>query len=356
MFQEIRKRPFVMAGPCSAESEDQVMEVAQGLSGHGIGLFRAGVWKPRTRPGTFEGVGEAGLKWLKRVKDEFGIPVTTEVANARHVEQALKYDIDVLWIGARTSASPFAVQEIAASLEGSDTSIIVKNPVNPDLSLWIGSVERLMHAGLQDLAVIHRGFSFFNSGRYRNSPLWQIAIDMKTRFPELPMLCDISHICGVRELLGETAQAAMDLAYDGLMIEVHPDPHNALSDRDQQVTVHEFKELMQHLVIRDARDITIEVRQELSTLRDRVDRLDDTLVRLLGDRMELSRAIGEIKQEHDISILQPRRWESILDMARTNAIRESLSIAFIEELFKAVHQESIAHQLKLMNTETTTVE
>jgi chorismate mutase len=331
------------------------MEVAQGLSGHGVSLFRAGVWKPRTRPGTFEGVGESGLQWLHQVKEEFGMPVATEVANARHVELALKYNIDVLWIGARTSASPFAVQEIAATLEGSDTSVIVKNPVNPDLSLWIGSVERLMHAGLQDLALIHRGFSFFNSGRYRNSPLWQIAIDMKTRFPELPMLCDISHICGVRELLGETAQAAMDLAYDGLMIEVHPDPHHALSDREQQVTVGGFEELMQDLVIRGTGDVASEVLAELANLRDRVDRLDDTLVRVLGDRMELSRAIGEIKQQNDISILQPKRWESILSMARANAIRENLSVAFIEELFKAVHQESIAHQLKLMNTETTKV-
>ena len=346
------RRPYIVAGPCSAESEEQVMELAKGLASRGVDLFRAGIWKPRTRPNTFDGIGSKGLEWLANARKESGIRISTEVAHPKHLEEAMQIGIDAVWLGARTTANPFSVQEIATALEGTDVPVFVKNPINPDLSLWIGAVERLQHAGVEDISLIHRGFSFFNSGKYRNSPLWQIPIDMRTEFPSMRMLCDVSHICGVRELLHDVAQAAMDLAFDGLMIETHPDPDNALSDNAQQVTLEGYDRIIGALIVRDGALTNLHDREELRSLRDQIDDLDDQLALVLGKRMDLTERIGEIKDLHDISVLQPRRWAQILDRARANAIKEGLSQDFIEELFKAIHQESIYHQLLVMNQQT----
>ena len=342
-------RPFIIAGPCSAESEAQVMELARGLSARNIDLFRAGIWKPRTRPSSFDGVGSKGLDWLVNARSETGVKIATEVAHPKHLEEVLKVEIDAIWLGARTTANPFSVQEIASALEGCNVPVFVKNPVNPDLSLWIGAVERLIRAGAEDISLIHRGFSFFNSGKYRNSPLWQIPIDMRAEFPELMMICDVSHICGVRGLIADVAQAAMDLAFGGLMIETHPDPDNALSDNAQQITLDEYDHILNGIVIRDGAMTSIADRHEIVSLRDQIDQLDDRLVGLLGSRMALTERIGEIKDLYDIPVLQPKRWADILDRARANALKDGLTLDFIEELFKAIHQESIHHQLLVMN-------
>ena len=342
-------RPFIMAGPCSAESEEQIIELARGLASRRVDLFRAGIWKPRTRPSSFDGVGKAGLQWLATAREETGIRIATEVADPKHLEEAMSVNIDAVWIGARTTANPFSMQAIASALEGTDIPVFVKNPVNPDLSLWIGAVERLVRAGVEDISLIHRGFSFFNSGKYRNSPLWQIPIDMRAAFPSMMMLCDVSHICGYRELLLDVAQAAMDLAFGGLMIETHPDPDNALSDNAQQVTLDGFDSIINSIVIRDGALSNIEDRHEIIELRDNIDDLDDQLVQLLGRRMQLAARIGEIKDAHDLPVLQPKRWADILERARANALTEGLTLDFIEELFKAIHQESIHHQLEVMN-------
>lgn len=350
------KRPFVVAGPCSAESQDQAMEVASGLHDRGVHLFRAGLWKPRTRPGSFSGVGDAGLEWLTNIRTELGMKVSTEVAHPEHLDKVLKAGVDVVWIGARTTANPFSVQQLADALKGVDIPVLVKNPINPDLSLWIGAVERLQLAGIEDIGLIHRGFSFFNSGKYRNSPLWQIAIEMHTAFPEYMMLCDVSHICGVRELLPDVAQSAMDLAYDGLMVEAHPDPNNALSDSAQQITLDGFDRLMSGLVIRNSILSNLGEKQEMRALREKIDALDDELVTLLGKRMQLTQLIGEIKEQFGISVFQPKRWAQILERARQNAEAQELGLDFIEELFKAVHQESINHQLMVMNSKVAITE
>jgi len=343
-------RPFIISGPCSAESRSQIMHMARELGSRGIDLFRAGLWKPRTRPHLFEGVGEEGLDWLVEAKKETGIRVAIEVANTRHVELALEKGIDVVWIGARTSANPFSVQEIADALKGVAIPVFVKNPINPDLRLWMGAVERILHAGIEDLGLIHRGFSFFNTDKYRNSPLWQIPIDMREEMPDVMMICDVSHICGQRNLLRDVAQAAMDLGFDGLMIETHPDPAKAKTDSAQQITPPELDQLLASLVIRSESISTISEHKEVIEFRDKIDALDQELVELLSVRMELAERIGTIKDQYSIPVLQPARWQAVLNKARLNAQKKGLSADFIEELFKAMHQESIHHQLMVMNS------
>lgn len=348
-FRRSGERPFVMAGPCSAESEEQVLEAAVAMQERGVDLFRSGIWKPRTRPDSFAGVGPDGFSWLNRVQGELEMPVAIEVANARHVEIALKHGMDVLWVGARTTANPFSMQEIADVLSGVSVPVMVKNPINPDLYLWLGALERLERAGITDLALIHRGFSFFNTKKYRNSPLWQIPIDMRSLRPDLMMLCDISHISGRRDLLKDVAQAAMDLAFDGLMIETHPNPDAALSDAQQQIDPATFDDLFSTLTIRRTPMKVVVEKTPMHSLRDQIDQLDDELVSLLGRRMQLAEEIGMIKDTYEIPVLQPERWRQILERAIVNAGVQNLTVDFIEELFKAIHQESIGHQLEVMN-------
>ena len=349
IFSREAKRPVLMAGPCSAESIDQMHAVAKDLAGQGIDLFRAGVWKPRSRPDTFNGSGEDGLKWLREIKEAYGLRVSTEVATPRHVELALKHGMDALWIGARTVVNPFLVQDLADAVRGADIPVIVKNPINPDLYLWLGAIERFEQAGIEDISIIHRGFSFFNTGKYRNSPMWQIPIDLRALRPQVPILCDISHISGRREILGDVAQAAMDLAYDGLMVEVHHDPARAKSDSQQQISPGEFEELVGGLVIREQRLDDVIVRSDITALRNIIDALDEEIVAMLAKRMERTRQIGEIKLEHEIPVLQPKRWQDILKRAKKNGLLANLTEDFIEELFKAIHQESIHHQIEIMN-------
>jgi len=324
------------------------------MSSRGVDLLRAGLWKPRTRPHLFEGVGEEGLEWLIDARDETGIPVAIEVANTRHVELALEKGIDVVWIGARTSANPFSVQEIADAMRGVSIPVFVKNPINPDLRLWMGAVERIQYAGIEDIGLIHRGFSFFNTDKYRNSPLWQIPIDMRAEMPDNMMICDISHICGQRSLLTDVAQAAMDLGFDGLMIETHPDPDNAKTDSAQQITPLEYDRLLSSLIIRSESVSVVSEHEEVIDLRNQIDALDEDLVELLGIRMQLAEQIGDIKDQYSIPVLQPARWKTVLEKARINAEKRGLSADFIEELFKAMHQESIHHQLMVMNSRVRT--
>lgn len=346
-FGAEKKRPYIIAGPCSAETEQQVLGIAHELKTQDIDLYRAGIWKPRTKPGSFEGVGALGLKWLRKVKEETGLKVTTEVANRVHVEECLYHDIDVLWIGARTTVNPFSVQDIADALKGVDIPVMVKNPINADLALWIGGIERLYKAGITKIAAIHRGFSSFGETNYRNAPTWQIPIELKRQFPDLTIINDNSHICGRRDILKDVAQVAMDLNFDGIMTEVHIDPDNAWSDAKQQITPTVFQQLVKDLVIRDEKDLDIQ-ESGLSTLRSKIDVLDDELLRILDDRMKISEEIGMFKKERNISILQPGRWNQIIEKSETKAKNLGLSIGFISELFRAVHQESINHQEEIM--------
>lgn len=338
-----------MAGPCSAESEQQLLDTAAALKTAHVHLFRAGLWKPRTRPDTFSGVGEEGLAWLRRVKAEYGFPVATEAAKASHVDAILEAGIDAIWLGARTTVNPFSVQEIADALKGTGMPVIVKNPINPDLQLWIGAIERLYKAGIDDIALIHRGFSYFDGGKYRNNPMWQIPIEIKLLHPELPLLCDISHISGNRVLLNELAQQALDLQFDGLMVEVHPSPDQALSDKEQQITPDELIGILSALVLRRTDPEDLPLKENIEYLRSRIDDLDDELLEILSRRMHIVEDIGLVKREHRIPILQPDRWHAILQRALDIAREASLSAEFIEILFKAIHQESIDHQTKVMN-------
>lgn len=346
---EKTKRPFIIAGPCSAETEGQVMATAQALAKQNIDLFRSGIWKPRTRPGSFEGVGKEGLKWLKRVKEETGLQVTTEVAKAEHVYEALKYGIDVLWLGARTTVNPFSVQEVADAIDGMDIPVLIKNPINPDLKLWIGAIERIYKAGIRRIGVIHRGFSFHGETIYRNVPRWQIAIELKRQFPDLMMLCDNSHICGRRDLLLPTAQEAMDLNYDGIMTEVHPRPDEAWSDAAQQITPDQFRELVDSLVLRDPTTDNAEFLHHIDDLRQQIDELDDELIQLLGRRMKLADQIGEYKKRNNIAILQTSRWNEILERTLAKSKVHNLSDDFMAVVLRAIHQESIDHQEAVMN-------
>ncbi|MEZ4985154.1 MAG: bifunctional 3-deoxy-7-phosphoheptulonate synthase/chorismate mutase type II [Saprospiraceae bacterium] len=345
-----KKRPFIIAGPCSAETESQVLATARALATQDIDLYRAGIWKPRTRPGSFEGVGKEGLGWLKRVKEETGLRVTTEVAKADHVYEAMKYGIDVLWIGARTTVNPFSVQEIADAIDGMDIPVLIKNPINPDLPLWIGAIERIYKAGVRKIGVIHRGFSFHGETKYRNVPRWQMAIELKRKFPDLMMICDNSHICGRRDLLQSVAQEAMDLNYDGLMTEVHPRPDEAWSDAAQQITPEVFKELVSSLVLRQENTDNAEFLHHIDDLRQQIDELDDELLKLLGKRMHVAEQIGAYKKRNNISILQTSRWNEILEQVMNKARAHGLSEQFVDTYLRAVHQESIDRQEQIMNS------
>lgn len=340
--------PLVIAGPCSAETEEQVLKIAHELQGSDVSVFRAGIWKPRTRPGGFEGVGEIGLKWLQKAKAETGLLMAVEVANAAHVKLALEHDIDVLWIGARTTVNPFAVQEIADALQNTDKIVLLKNPVNPDLSLWLGGLERLYNAGIKKLGVIHRGFSTYEKSKYRNNPEWQIAIDLQNRFPDLPLICDPSHITGKREMILEVSQQALDLNYDGLIIETHTDPDNAWSDAAQQVTPDALKRIFVDLRVRKATDEADDFNIRMTKLRAQIDDADVKLLEILGKRMKIAEKIGALKKEKNVSILQSSRWHEILGKMVLEGEEKGLSEEFILKLFKAIHQESISHQEKVM--------
>ncbi len=349
IFNKPKGSPIIIAGPCSAESEDQVMDIARQLAAQGqVDLYRAGIWKPRTRPNSFEGVGVIGLKWLKRVKEETGLKVCTEVANRNHVFEAIKHQIDVLWIGARTTVSPFAVQEIADALEGTDIPVMIKNPINPDLGLWVGALERMYKAGITKIAMIHRGFSSFGNSDFRNEPRWQMPIDIMRRFPDLEMICDNSHICGRRDTLHAVAQKAMDLNFDGLMTETHNDPDKAWSDAMQQITPSVFKELVDSLIIRTRETEDVQFLENLDGLRQQINVIDNQLLDLLGERMSLAKDIGVYKKNNNISILQPSRWNEILNKSIAKGADKGLSSQFISVFLKAIHEESINHQEKVM--------
>ncbi len=351
LSQTIRsaKRPFVIAGPCSAETEAQMhnvcKEIAENNSAH---MLRAGIWKPRTRPDSFEGVGEEGLTWLINAGRKYGLPSTTEVANTKHVELALKAGIDALWIGARTSVNPFTVQEIADALKGVDIPVLIKNPVNPDLQLWLGAFERFEKSGISDLTAIHRGFSVYNHRKYRNVPSWELPIALKEHRPEIPVICDPSHISGKRELLFEVSQKAMDLNFEGLMIETHPDPLNAWSDAGQQVTPSKLKELLDNLVLR-SQEVSTDIASVIETFREKVGNLDDRLFELLSERMQLSEEVGKLKRENKITILQQEHWSKLINSRMDKSEEYHLTKTFVRQLMDAIHQESIRHQTAVMN-------
>lgn len=344
-----KQKPFVIAGPCSAESEDQVMQIAQEIAADGrTSLYRAGIWKPRTRPNSFEGLGEAALPWLVHAGKAVGLPTTTEVANARHVELALTYGVDVLWIGARTTVNPFAVQEIADALKGTSIPVIVKNPVNPDLMLWIGALERFQQAGITDLSALHRGFSVYKHPKYRNIPNWEIPIALREQMPDIPLLCDPSHICGKRDGLFEIAQKAMDLNYDGLMIETHRDPDKAWSDPQQQVTPSGLNDLLSNLTLRKEIPSANQMLY-IEEMRSKIAGLDDRIFGLLAERMKLTEEIGAYKRDHEITILQQEHWKHLIDKRLNQSADYGLTSQFVRQLMDAIHQESIRHQTSVMN-------
>lgn len=340
--------PLVVAGPCSAETEEQVYGTATALKAAGIGVFRAGLWKPRTHPASFEGVGERGLPWLVRVQRELGMRVATEVANAHHVEQALHAGLDLLWLGARTTANPFAVQEIADALQGTDIPVLVKNPVNPDLELWLGALERLERAGICRIGAVHRGFSAYGEMKYRNLPQWQLPIEIRRRCPDMPVLCDPSHLAGRREYVREIAQQAMDLGFDGLMVESHVCPEQALSDAAQQLTPAALGEMLAGLVVRQEDTENPVYKANIDELRSRIDAIDNELVDLLGLRMEISAQIGEYKKQNNITILQTGRWEKVLERVLARGAEKGLDAGFLERIFTAIHRASIDRQSNVM--------
>jgi chorismate mutase len=345
-----KNRPFLISGPCSAETEEQVIKTARQLAElKTVNVFRAGIWKPRTRPDSFEGVGSEGLKWLRSVKQETGLLVGTEVANEKHVYEALKYGIDMLWIGARTSVNPFTVQEISDALKGVDVMVLVKNPVNPEIDLWVGAIERIAKAGIRHLGAIHRGFSTYEKTSYRNQPNWQLPIELRHRIHDLPLICDPSHIAGSRAFLREISQKALDLNYDGLMIESHIDPDKALSDAAQQVTPDDLRNLLSRLVIRNPVASDPKLLDILGELRQQIDLFDEHLLDLLEKRMKVAETIGRYKKENNITILQPTRWDEIINRVMSKTSAKGLSAEFIDIIFKAIHQESINHQMKVMN-------
>ncbi len=340
--------PLVIAGPCSAETEEQVLKIAHELKDTDVNYYRAGIWKPRTRPGNFEGVGAIGLKWLQKVKKETGLKTATEVANKAHVDLALEHDVDLLWIGARSTVSPFIMQELADALEGTDKVVLVKNPVNPDLSLWLGGIERLHTAGIKKLGAIHRGFSTYQKTKYRNIPEWQLAIEFQNRFPDLPLINDPSHITGKRDMIFDVSQTALDLNFDGLMIETHWDPDNAWSDAAQQITPKTLVQIMQDLKIRKETDEEAEYNSKLNNLRAQIDVIDNQLIQTLGERMKVSDGIGELKKQKNVAVLQTNRWNAILGKMILEGESRGLSEEFVLRMFKAIHQESINHQEKIL--------
>ncbi|WPU91764.1 chorismate mutase [Mucilaginibacter sabulilitoris] len=344
------KEPLVIAGPCSAETEDQLVATAHLLAQTGrISALRAGIWKPRTRPGEFEGIGSIGLEWLKRAKEETGLPTAVEVATAKHVEEALKAGVDILWVGARSTANPFTVQEIADALQGTDVPVMVKNPVNPDLSLWIGALERINNAGITKLAAIHRGFSSYEKSAFRNEPMWDIAISLKTLAPELPIINDPSHITGNRDLIGYISQKALDLDMQGLMIESHIDPSVAWTDAKQQVTPAALTEIIDHLALRKPEIRNAEVNDKLAELRNQIDKIDDLVIQKMAERMQIAEKIGQYKKDNNITILQVNRWDEILQKRTNYAKALKLNPEFTEKLLELIHSESIRRQTEIMN-------
>ena len=341
--------PLVIGGPCSAETEEQVLKIAHELKDTDVTVLRAGIWKPRTRPGMFEGVGAIGLKWLQKAKAETGLLTATEVANAVHVKLALEHDVDILWIGARSTVSPFIMQDIADALEGTDKIVLVKNPVNPDLALWLGGVERLYTANIKKLGLIHRGFSSYEKSKYRNNPEWQIAVEAQNKFPDLPMICDPSHIAGKRDLIFDICQTALDLNFDGLMVESHWDPDNAWSDASQQVTPTVLVQIMKDLKIRKETNEEEAYTTALNTLRAQIDIADQTILDTLGKRMKVAEEIGTLKKSKNVAVLQNKRWNEILGKMILEGQDRNLSEEFILKIFKAIHQESINHQEEVVN-------
>ena len=350
-LEKWNKRPLIISGPCSAETEEQVLETATRLAKTGkIDMLRAGIWKPRTKPGMFEGNGVKSLPWLLQAKKITRIPTTVEVATAKHVEDALQFEVDVLWIGARTTVNPFSVQEVADALRGVHIPVLIKNPINPDLELWSGAIERMQKVGLTQLGMIHRGFSSYGNTEFRNAPMWHLPIEMKRRFPGMPLICDPSHICGNRAMLQSVAQKSIDLDFDGLMIESHIDPDNAWSDAKQQVTPGRLLEMLEELVRRNENSTEPEFINALTTLREQINQVDDELLTLLGQRMKLSDKIGQYKKDNNITILQTNRWNEILERAFKKGEAMGLTREFITRYFDAVHMESIQHQNKIMNS------
>lgn len=341
-------RPVIISGPCSAETEEQTIQTAKELVQAGVSIFRAGIWKPRTRPNSFEGVGSQGLEWLKAVKQETGMLLATEVANVKHVYESLKAGIDILWVGARTTANPFAIQEIADALRGLDMIVLVKNPINPDVDLWMGAIERIHQAGIKKIGAIHRGFSSFDKSRYRNIPQWQIPIELKTRIPNIPLICDPSHIAGKRHLLQSISQKAVDLNFDGLMIESHRNPDEAWSDAKQQITPQKLSEMINELIIREElpKGISLET---IEDIRLKIDQCDDELMEILEKRMHLVHEIGNYKKQNKMTILQPGRWEMVLGKSIKKGLKKDLNKEFVSSIFKSIHQESINKQTKIMN-------
>lgn len=341
--------PLVIAGPCSAETEEQVLKIAHALKDTDVNYFRAGIWKPRTRPGMFEGVGALGLKWLQKVKKETGMKICTEVANAAHVKLALEHDVDLLWIGARSTVSPFIMQEIADALDGTDKPVLIKNPVNPDLSLWLGGIERIYKSGVKNIGAIHRGFSTYEKTNYRNNPEWQLVIEFQNKYPDIPLINDPSHITGNRNMIFDLSQTALDLNFDGLMIETHFDPDNAWSDASQQVTPETLIQIMRDLKIRKETDSEVNYNKQLENLRAQIDVIDNQIIELLGKRMKAADGIGELKKSKNVSVLQSKRWNEILGKMVMEGESKGLSEEFILKMFKAIHQESINHQERIIN-------
>ena len=347
MFPEAR--PLVIAGPCSAESESQVFETAVKIKAAGIGVFRAGIWKPRTHPDTFEGVGANGLDWLVKVKSELGVKICTEVANAKHLAECMERGVDMVWIGARTTANPFLVQEIADALRGTDIPVLVKTPVNPDIDLWIGALERLFRSGVKKLGVVHRGFSTVEKIPYRNSPEWQIAIEFRSKYPQLPFFCDPSHIGGDRKYIEEISQRSLDLGLDGLMIESHCNPSCAMSDSRQQLTPEDLCAMLGRLVVRNVDSDSPEYRENIYQLRAKIDVVDENILYMLGSRMKISRQIGEYKKKNNIAILQTARWDSLLDKVISKGAEYGLSEKFVTTLFNAIHEASVQEQNAILD-------
>jgi chorismate mutase len=347
-----RRGPIYIAGPCSAESQEQVLEVSRELQSAGVDYIRAGIWKPRTRPNSFEGIGEPALEWIVTARKEVKMPFAIEVANPYHVELALKHDIDLLWIGARSTVNPFTVQEIAEALKGVTKPVLVKNPVNPDLALWLGAIERLMNQGITKVGAIHRGFSSFGKKTYRNEPLWQIPLELKRNFPDIILLCDPSHIGGTRDQIPIISQRALDMNYDGLMIEVHPNPDKALSDAKQQVTPESFKEIKENLHLRHSSSDNEVFRSRLEELREKIDSIDHDLLSILAARLEAIEEIGFYKKENDVHVFQLKRWNEIMLTRPEWASKLGLDPELIEEIYKLIHADSLKVQTRILNEET----
>lgn len=345
-----QKRPIIISGPCSVETLEQTLETCCAIAKSGqVDVLRGGIWKPRTMPGCFEGVGEVGLEWLYEAKKITGLPITIEVANTAHIELALKHEVDILWIGARTTVNPFSVQEIANALKGVKTKVMIKNPVNPDVALWTGAVERIANAGISDLALIHRGFSSFAISGMRNAPLWDLALEMRQRFPGLPIICDPSHIAGEKKYIQQISQQAADLSYDGLMIESHINPAYALSDKAQQLTPRELIKMLGKIVWRDKTTDKPEYLQAIDGFRNQIDQYDIEIIELIASRMKIAEKIGEIKRDNNLTIYQSERWDAVVDRILADSQRLGLSTDFLTQFLDCMHFESIGHQNKIMN-------